>query len=348
MRWSLNLERSYGVALWLFAVAGLVVAMVVVGGLTRLTGSGLSITEWRPVTGAVPPLNAAAWASEFDKYRHSSQYALVNAGMTMGEFKWIYGWEWTHRFLGRLLGVAFAVPFIVFLALRSIPRRLIWRCALILVLGGLQGLVGWLMVLSGLGPDKVAVAPERLATHLGLALILYCVCVWTGLEAWNGRSRAGAAPPAGWRIAAGGVFALVFLQVVLGALVAGSGAGKIDTDWPMMAGRLFPQGYLDPARGLIGSLLHSLPAVQFNHRFTAYALWAGALGFAILATRNRFLAGPVRAWAWGLFAAISLQALLGIWTLTSLSPLALAALHQLGAVGVLSVALATFWRLLRN
>ena len=342
MRWSLNLERSYGVALWLFAVAGLVVAMVVVGGLTRLTGSGLSITEWRPVTGALPPLSDAGWASEFEKYRHTPQSALVNAGMTMGEFKWIYGWEWTHRFLARLLGVAFVVPLVVFLALRRIPRRLFWRCALILVLGGLQSLVGWLMVLSGLGPDKVAVAPERLATHLGLALILYSVCIWTGLEAWYGRSRVGSAPPRVWRDRRHcAPRRLVFLQVLLGALVAGSGAGKIDTDWPLMAGRLFPEGYMDHAQGLLGSWLHSLPAVQFNHRLTAYVLWVSTLAFAILATRDRFLGGAVRTWTWGLFAAVTLQALLGIWTLTSLSPLALSALHQLGAVGVLSVALVT-------
>lgn len=347
MRWSLNLERSYGVALWLFAVAGLVVAMVVVGGLTRLTGSGLSITEWRPVTGAVPPLSDAGWASEFAKYRHIPQSTLVNAGMTLGEFKWIYAWEWAHRLLGRVVGLVILAPLIAFLALRRIPRRLIWRCALILALVALQGLVGWWMVASGLSV-RVSVAPERLATHLGLALILYCVCVWTGLEAWFGRARVGGSPRRSWRIAAGALLGLVFLQVLLGALVAGSGAGKIDTDWPMMAGRMFPEGYIDHPQGLIGSWLHSLPAVQFNHRFTAYALWLGALAFAVTASRDRFLSGAVRTWAWGLFAAVSLQALLGIWTLTSLSPLALSAMHQLGAVGVLSVALATFWRLLRN
>ena len=347
MRWSLNLERSYGVAVWLFAVAAFVVAMVVVGGLTRLTGSGLSITEWRPVTGALPPISDAAWAAEFEKYRRIPQYALVNAGMTLGEFKWIYGWEWTHRLLGRLVGLVFAAPFVVFLALRRIPRRLIWRCLVILALGGLQGLVGWWMVASGLSA-RVSVAPERLATHLGLALILYCACVWTGLEAWFGRGRVGTPPARGWRIAAGLLFGLVFLQVLLGALVAGSGAGKIDTDWPMMAGRLFPEGYLDHSQGLVGSWLHSLPAVQFNHRFTAYALWIGSLAFAVLATRDRFLDAAVRTWAWGLFAAITLQAMLGVWTLTSLSPLALSALHQLGAVGVLTVALLTLWRALRS
>src|SRR5690606_35849470 len=158
-------DRSTPVAIWLFAVAFLVFAMVVVGGITRLTGSGLSITEWKPILGAVPPLNEADWERAFAMYREIPQYAEVNAGMTLEEFKGIYWWEWVHRQLGRLIGLAFALPFFLFLVFRQLPRRLVWRCAVLLGLGALQGLIGWWMVSSGL-VDRVDVAPERLTVHL--------------------------------------------------------------------------------------------------------------------------------------------------------------------------------------
>ena len=183
MRWSYNLERSQAVAIWLFAIAALIVAIVIVGGATRLTGSGLSITEWAPIKGVLPPLSQAAWQAEFARYQRIPQFIYVNKGMTLPAFQSIYWWEWSHRLLGRLIGVVFAVPLFIFLVTRTIPRRLIWRCVIILLLGGLQGLVGWWMVASGL-EGRVTVAPERLATHLGLALVLFAACVWTGLEAW--------------------------------------------------------------------------------------------------------------------------------------------------------------------
>src|SRR5579875_1191406 len=188
MRWSRSPDRSVAVALWLFLIAALVLAMVVVGGATRLTGSGLSITEWRPVTGAVPPLSHQAWLAEFQRYQRIPQYRFLNRGMSLGEFQFIYWWEWTHRFLGRLIGVVFFVPLVAFLGWRRMPARLTWRCVLLLILGGLQGAVGWWMVASGLS-QRVSVAPERLATHLGLALVIYGFAVWTGLEAWFGRPR---------------------------------------------------------------------------------------------------------------------------------------------------------------
>src|ERR1700760_3342628 len=164
----LRSDRSRPVAIWLFATAFLVLCMVVVGGATRLTGSGLSITEWKPVTGVIPPLSQHGWMDEFQKYQRIPQYQFVNRGMTLAAFKGIYWWEWTHRLLGRLLGVVFALPLIVFVVLRRLPRRLIWRVVVLFFLGGLQGLVGWWMVKSGL-EARVTVAPERLATHLGLA-----------------------------------------------------------------------------------------------------------------------------------------------------------------------------------
>jgi cytochrome c oxidase assembly protein subunit 15 len=327
------------VAIWLFAVAFLVFAMVVVGGATRLTGSGLSITEWKPVTGAIPPLSQHAWLLEFQNYQRIPQYRFVNHGMTLNAFKGIYWWEWTHRLLGRLLGVVFAVPFVVFLALRQLTGRMIWRCVLLFFLGALQGLVGWWMVASGL-EGRVSVAPERLATHLGLALILYCALIYTGWEAWSGPGRPNYRPR--WPIAAAAMAGLVYLQCLLGALVAGNQAGLVYNDWPLMAGQLFPRAYVDG--GLWRSLLHSQAAVQFNHRLGAYVLLAMAIGFAVAAVRDRTLAAPVR----GLFVAMALlvcvQAGLGIGTLMMQAPLGMSALHQAMAAIVLAVAVTLSWR----
>ncbi len=342
MRWSYNLERSRPVAIWLFAVAAFVVAILFVGGATRLTGSGLSITEWRPVTGAIPPLTAHDWAVEFEKYKRIPQYQLVNRGMSLAQFKSIYGWEWTHRLLGRLVGLVFFVPFLAFLALRTIPRRLIWRCGVVLVLGGLQGVVGWWMVASGLA-GRTSVAPERLATHLGLALLLICACVWTGLEAWAGRGRAGPfavsrlawAPPA--------LAALAYLQCLMGAFVSGNRAGMIDQDWPLMGGRVFPEGYVEPGRGVFGSLVHSLPAVQFNHRLVAYLLFACALAFLVATRRDRATPPGVRKLGHALAGVVFLQMALGVATLWLGDPIQLASLHQLGAVAVLTTALSLAW-----
>ncbi|MDP3400094.1 MAG: COX15/CtaA family protein, partial [Brevundimonas sp.] len=237
-------ERSVSVAVWLFLVAGLVFAMVVVGGITRLTGSGLSITEWKPLMGAIPPMNAADWQEAFDKYKAIPQYQLVNAGMSMAEFQGIFWWEWIHRQLGRLIGLAFGLPFLVFLAARHItglrrlglpalPDRLVWRCLILLVMGGMQGAVGWWMVSSGL-QDRVDVAPERLAFHLGLALLIFSALIWTGLEALNGPERSES--PSGWTLGASLLLGLVFVQCLLGALVAGGKAGLVYTDWPLMNG----------------------------------------------------------------------------------------------------------------
>ena len=188
-------DQSRSVAIWLFACAVMVFAMVVIGGVTRLTGSGLSITEWQPIMGAVPPLNAAQWAEAFEKYKTIPQYAQVNAGMSLGEFQGIFWWEWLHRLVGRLIGVVFAVPFVIFLLLRRMPKRLIGRCLILLGLGGLQGLIGWWMVSSGLS-ERVDVAPERLATHLGLAFVIFAGLIWTGLEAWSGSDHSRS--PRGW------------------------------------------------------------------------------------------------------------------------------------------------------
>ncbi len=273
MRLARSSDASRSVALWLFATAILVLAMVVVGGATRLTNSGLSITEWRPVTGVIPPFGHDAWMAAFEKYQRIPQYQLVNRGMSLGDFQTIYWWEWTHRLLGRLVGLVFIAPLLFFLWLRIIPRRLVWRMWLLLALGALQGLVGWWMVASGLA-GRVEVAPERLMLHLGLALVLFCLLIWTGLEALAGPPRPGAAGR--WTLATAALAAGVYLQMLLGALVAGNDAGLVFNDWPLMNGRFFPQGYVG-AEGFWKSLLHSQAAVQFNHRIGAYLLFAAAL-----------------------------------------------------------------------
>ena len=347
MKWSYNSERSYAVAMWLFAIAGMVVALVVVGGATRLTGSGLSIVEWRPVTGVLPPISAHGWDAEFAKYRLIPQYQQVNRGISLGDFRTLYWWEWGHRLLARLTGLVFFIPLVVFAVTRRIPKRLVWRCAVIFALGALQGLVGWWMVASGLA-GRVSVAPERLAVHLGMALLLYAACVWTGLEAWFGRSRTAYEPDREWAWGAPALAGLTYVQCLMGALVSGSRAGLIDGDWPMMGGRMFPEGYVAAGQGLFGSLFHSLPAVQFNHRMVGYLLFVSAIAFALITTANRYMAGPVRRLAWIFVAAVTGQAALGIATLRMGDPLWLAALHQLWAVGVLTTALVLAWRTRRN
>ena len=244
----------------------MVFAMVVVGGATRLTDSGLSITQWKPIMGALPPLSAQAWR-EFELYKQIPQYQLVNPDMTLEGYKGIFWWEWAHRLLGRLVGVVFAIPFVVFLIRREIPRRLIWRCArACCALGGLQGLVGWWMVSSGLS-ERVSVAPERLMTHLGLALALFVGLVWTALDAWRGSPRV--EERSAWRGWALAFLGAVFFQSLLGALVAGNDAGLVYNDWPLMNGGFFPDEYA--GQSFWGTLAHSQGAVQLHHRLMAYA-----------------------------------------------------------------------------
>jgi cytochrome c oxidase assembly protein subunit 15 len=336
--------RSRPVALWLAGVALIVFCMLVVGGATRLTGSGLSITEWKPVSGALPPLSAADWAKDFALYKATPQYRQVNAGMSLAEFKSIFWWEWSHRLLGRLVGAAFAIPFALFLALRQMPARLIWRCAILLGLGGLQGLVGWWMVQSGL-ENRVSVAPERLATHLGLALVLFCALIWTAMEAWSGQARLRGQRTGAWGVAAFLFLGLVFFQALLGALVAGNHAGLIDNDWPLMNGYIFPPDYA--GKTLWGTLAHSQAAVQFNHRMVAYAVVIAAVGITGTGLNSRLLMGQSRALALAVGVVAILQALLGVATLMTRVPLHLALAHQAGAAVLLAVATALAWRVRR-
>jgi cytochrome c oxidase assembly protein subunit 15 len=338
----LRSNRSRAVAIWLLAVAVLVLGMVVLGGSTRLTGSGLSITQWKPLSGALPPLNAADWQAEFAHYRTIPQYKLINAGMSLAQFKTIFWWEWSHRLLGRLVGVVFFVPFVWFAVRREIPRRLLWRLGVLFVLGGLQGLVGWWMVASGLA-DRVTVAPERLMIHLGLAFALLGAIVWTALDAWNGWARQTLPGPWGGRALV--LVGLIYVQILLGALVAGNQAGLVYNDWPLMGGHLFPQDYA--AASLWGTLAHSQGAVQLHHRLMAYLVTVVALANAAAAWRSRYLARDTKLLGAGLGAAVLAQACLGIATLMAAVPIAMGVAHQLMAALTLCLAVAFAWRVRR-
>jgi len=338
----LRSDRSRAVAIWLFAVAALVVAMVVVGGSTRLTGSGLSITQWKPIRGVVPPLNLQQWQAEFAGYKAIPQYQLLNRGMSLEQFKGIYWWEWTHRLLGRLLGVAFFVPFIVFAVRKMIPQRLTLRLAGIFVLGALQGVVGWWMVASGLSA-RVYVAPERLAIHLGLAFALLGALVWTALDAWAGWARQTLPSPWGGR--ALWLLALIYLQILLGALVAGNDAGLIYNDWPLFNGRLLPDAYA--GSDLWGTLAHSQGAVQLHHRLVAYLLTGVALLMGAAAWRSRYLAAESKLLAAGVGLLVLVQASLGVATLMARVPIELGIAHQLTAALLLCLGTAFAWRVRR-
>ena len=338
----LRSDRSRAVAIWLFAVAALVTAMVVVGGATRLTGSGLSITQWRPIRGVIPPLNLAEWQAEFARYRQIPQYQQLNRGMSLGQFQSIYWWEWSHRLLGRLLGVVFFVPFVWFAAGREISRRMAWRLVILFMLGALQGLVGWWMVASGL-EGRLYVAPERLMIHLGLAFALLGALVWTAIDAWGGLARQTLPSPWGGR--ALWLVGLIYVQVLLGALVAGDHAGLVYNDFPLFNGRLLPADYAGP--GLWATLAHSQGAVQLHHRLMAYLVLVVALAFAWLASRSSYLASETKALAWVVAGAVVLQALLGIATLIFAVPFALGMIHQLMAAITFSLAIAFAWRVRR-
>jgi cytochrome c oxidase assembly protein subunit 15 len=338
----LSSDRSKPVAIWLFVVAAMVLAMVIVGGATRLTDSGLSITEWKPVTGALPPLSQADWDAEFALYKQIPQYSQLNAGMTMADFQTIYWWEWSHRLLGRLVGLVFFVPFAWFAIRRQLPRRLFLRLGGIFLLGGLQGAVGWWMVASGL-THRVSVAPERLTVHLGLAFALLGLLLWTAFDAWAGKARQTLPSPWGRRAAA--LLGLIYLQVLLGALVAGNDAGLIYNDWPLMNGALIPDDYL--GANLWATLAHSQGAVQFHHRIVAYVLTGVALAMGVFAWRSSYLARESKLLAVAVAAGVGLQAILGVVTLVMRAPVGLSIAHQLAAALVLMLAVAFAWRVRR-
>lgn len=323
-----------GIRLWLMALFALVVVMIIVGGLTRLTDSGLSITEWRPITGALPPMSEAAWQAEFDKYKQIDQFQIQNQWMELSDFKVIYWWEWGHRQLGRVIGLVWAIGFFVFLAARQIPAGWTGRLLIPGVLGGVQGAIGWWMVASGVtqGEGMTSVASYRLAVHLGLAFVILGVIAWyvflLGREERDLMQARRARENKQFSLATGLLHA-AFLQILIGALVAGIDAGRSYTDWPLMGGQVFPVNalVLEP---LWRNFFESPGLVQFIHRVFGYlvlvfgvVVWLRGRKSAHVATRFAFNA---------MFASLVLQVVLGIVTVLYGAPVHIAILHQFLAV----------------
>jgi cytochrome c oxidase assembly protein subunit 15 len=326
--------RRRVVRAWLLAVAALVFAVAFVGGATRLTGSGLSIVEWRPVTGALPPLSEEAWHAEFAKYKAIPQYKELNRGMSLGEFKAIYWWEWGHRLLGRLIGGAFLLPFLWFLWRGWIePRLRTWLWG-IFALGALQGAVGWWMVASGLA-ERVSVSQYRLAFHLTLACIIFALLIWTAQRL---TPRAALELPGRVRRGALLLVILVLVQIYLGALVAGLHAGLIYNTWPTIDGALVPDlSRLFFERPWWRNLFDNTLTVQFNHRMVAYAITVLAVLHLVDVARTA-RSGPALSGAVLVVTTILLQVALGIVTLLHQAPLPLALAHQAMALATLVVA----------
>jgi cytochrome c oxidase assembly protein subunit 15 len=327
-------ERPRALASLLLFVAGLVFAMVVVGGITRLTESGLSITEWRPISGAIPPLTHADWNQAFALYQATPEFREINgpAGMDLAAFKRIFFWEWLHRLLGRVIGLAFAVPLAWFAVKRAIPRGSGWKMVALFALGGAQGVLGWYMVMSGL-VDRTDVSHFRLSAHLLLALAIMGALIWVALDlrrlAATGEHR-----PARLTAMSSAVLAILFVQLLYGAWVAGLDAGQVANSWPDMQGRLVPDG-IDWSRGALFAFTHDPFLIHFVHRWWA---WVAVVALVLFARRVR--SAGSRAASVAIHSAFGTQIILGILTVLTGVSIWLAALHQ--AVGAALVA-ATVW-----
>ncbi len=319
---------------WLAVWATMVLLTVVIGGITRLTESGLSITEWRPVSGVIPPLTAKQWSEAFSQYQQIPEYQQLNRGMTLPEFKRIFLWEYVHRLWARLVGLVLAVPLFWFLARRMLTRPLARRLLLILALTGAQGVLGWLMVQSGL-TERTDVSQYRLAAHLGLALVIYMLTVWTAADLLApSRGSDGGEPRLG-RVATW-LTAWIYLTAIAGAFVAGLDAGRVYNTFPLMGDRLVPRGYAQLTPWW-RNLFENAAAVQFNHRVLALAVLAGVC--IVWWRARRMPAGHARRVLNLLIALAALQVALGVGTLLLVVPVWLAALHQTGAVLLLTASL---------
>ena len=329
---AITAAKPRSLASLLLAVAAMVFLMVVVGGITRLTESGLSITEWKPVSGAIPPLTHADWQRAFDLYRQTPQYREVAgpAGMTLSGFKFIFLWEWVHRFLGRIIGLVFFIGVGWFALKRQIPKGYAWRLVALFLLGGLQGAIGWFMVLSGL-EGRTEVSPYRLSAHLLMALFLMSALIWTALDL-RALAAKGERPArmTGWGVLA---LAVLAVQLMLGAWVAGFRAGYVSSSWPDMNGHFVPEG-IDWSRGATFALTHDPFLLHFLHRWWA---WAVVAVLVLFARKVRKLARPASI---AIHSAFGTQIILGILTVLSGIAIGLAVLHQ--AVGTLLLA-ATVW-----
>ena len=312
------------VRIWLWTIAVLIFCIVIVGGATRLTDSGLSITEWRPLLGAIPPMSNADWLEAFSKYQMIPEYQIQNKGMSLQDFKFIYWWEWSHRFLGRAIGLVFIFPLMWFMATRVIPRRLRPRLTILFVLGGAQGALGWFMVASGLS-ERVDVSQYRLAAHLTLAVFLFAAIVWTALGINTPRRWL---PTTDAKIAVA-LLVLLFVQVAAGGFVAGLDAGFASNTWPLMEGAFIPDG-LGSLQPLWRNMFENALAVQFNHRMLAYVVCA-LVAYMVWRSRSST--------AMDVALAIAVQVALGILTVMWSVPLQVALLHQSGALIAIALTL---------
>lgn len=329
-------QRDYPVALWLLACCALVFAMVVLGGVTRLTGSGLSMVHWKPVSGVLPPLSQRQWEREFKHYRDSPEYHYVNKGMTLDDFKSIFWFEYAHRLLGRLIGMVFLIPFLYFLMRRRIGASLARKLAIMFVLGGLQGLLGWYMVKSGLADDP-HVSQYRLAAHLGLAMLIYAFMLWTALGLLRRGGHSGPSVDPRWAKFALLLSAAVFITMISGAFVAGLKAGHAYNTFPLMAGKLVPDGMWSVTPVYL-NLFENITTVQFNHRVLAIGTFLG-IAALWLAARREALSATQRWWLHAVGLAAVAQVTLGISTLLLRVPVSLGTLHQAGAMVLLTALL---------
>jgi cytochrome c oxidase assembly protein subunit 15 len=312
-------NRQPLVGIWLLVVCAAVFAMILVGGATRLTDSGLSITQWDLTKGLTPPLTAARWAEEFSLYQRTTEYQLQNRGMSLGEFQYIYWWEWTHRFIGKMLGVLFAIPFVFFWATGRLRKRF-WPTLVLFTLGGAQGAIGWWMVTSGLW-SGLDVSPYRLAVHLGMAFAIIALSLWLALDAFEWPSKPSRFGAPVWTPAA--LLALLFVQILLGAILAGADGGKAYADWPTIGGALIPSGVFE------GALTTNHALQQLLHRTVGYLAGIGAVALAFAAKRGSDGVARDASLAVGFLALV--QVALGVMTIVTGSHLGLSLAHQLNA-----------------
>lgn len=333
----LSIKDRSSIVLWLLSGCFLIFSMVVVGGITRLTGSGLSITKWDVVTGTMPPLTEADWLHEFDLYKQTPQYQHINAHFELSDFKGIYWWEYIHRLLGRLIGMVFVIPFLWFAVRKKIRGTMLWKCLLLFLLGGLQGFLGWYMVSSGL-VDEPSVSHFRLALHLCTAFITFCFTLWFAMDLVNTEK----VQLAGWqgklkkytKI----VLGITFVQIIFGAFVAGLKAGLIYNTWPLMGDKWVPDSFYF-AWETMGwhAIIDNMTGVQFMHRNLAYLVFFGVLFLLWFAWSNQrigkpsLLTGQIHA-LWAAALLVMLQFVLGVFTLLHAVPLTLGVIHQAGAL----------------
>jgi len=320
---------------WLYFLCLMIFAMILVGGATRLTDSGLSITEWQPIIGMIPPMNETAWNDAFGLYKQIPEYKIINQGMSLDEFKSIYWWEWAHRFLGRMIGFAFLLPFLYFIFQKRLSRHLMPKLALMFILGGLQGLLGWYMVQSGL-VERTDVSQYRLAAHLCAAVLIFGYIFWIAIRLGKKQASADTKPDGG-RLTATLLAAGIFIQIALGAFVAGLDAGQGYNTWPGMDGALIPDGLVAMSPWYL-NLFENALTVQFNHRMFAYAILLLALIHATFAV-NAANSLKIRGTAASLLFATWAQAALGIVTLLAKVPISLGLAHQGMAIIVFAISL---------